>query len=264
MKKYIRLMLEFLLSFVMIKRPAKPPEKIYICFSSVLLPENLIEGDIYLMQLKEGQTVPITVSPKTKRGNPAGVEPGSATFESSDPSVVSVTQDPGNPLKATLEALDGSNNESVVITFRADGKVGDGVRPIVGTLDVVATQGDAVVVEIQTGEVSDENSDFVEHEENTPAATDPAAGSTDAGSETSGPNEPGHGGNGDLATNQIPDEKGNVLDPDPSLLEAQPSNEPATDEVGPMTFDEAAEKADETETANADESDPFKKDKKRK
>lgn len=124
-------------------------------FYSVTLPENLLVGEFFYMELKEGQTATGSVALRTKAGHPARIEPGSARFTSSDESVVGVTQNPANELEFTIEGLDGSNNESALIEFRADGKIGEGTKDVVATLDVVCTQGDAVVAEISVNPPTD-------------------------------------------------------------------------------------------------------------
>ena len=89
---------------------------------------------------------------KTKRGNKGAFEAGSAEWLSSDPDVVSVTENPDNELEAIVEGLDGSSNESVVITFRADADQSEGIKEIIGTMSVVCTQGEATVIELTGGE----------------------------------------------------------------------------------------------------------------
>lgn len=129
--------------------------KTTVVFSSVELPENKtkINGELKNMELREGKKARITVSLLTAGGNPAAYQTGTEVFESSNPEIVSVTADAENPLQAEIECLDGSQNEAVMITFRADGDPdADETREIVGTLDVIATQGEAVAVEI-TAEV---------------------------------------------------------------------------------------------------------------
>lgn len=132
------------------------PRPIRTAFFDLADNENLtIEGEIITMQLKEGQRVRIAVALKTRRGNLAKFQDGSASFVSSDPSVATVTQNPNNPLEATVEGVDGSENESVLIEFRADGDPGEGVRDIIATLPVTVTQGDAFVAEIGVDPVED-------------------------------------------------------------------------------------------------------------
>lgn len=108
------------------------------------------------MEIREGQQFDIEAKPQTASGHPAAYQEGSATFESSNPDVVSVTQHEDNPLKATVKGLDGSNADSALITFRADGDPdADETRDLVGTLDVTCSQGEAVVVALEAGPVSD-------------------------------------------------------------------------------------------------------------
>lgn len=103
------------------------------------------------MDLREGQQVNASVTLKTAAGNPASYEKGSATWVSSDPATVSVTPDTSDELKAVVKGLNGANNTSVIVTFHADGDPdADQVRDVIATLDVVCTQGEAVVAEITT------------------------------------------------------------------------------------------------------------------
>jgi hypothetical protein len=138
-----------------------------IDFVQILISDFKVKGVFCMAELKEGQKFNVTVAPKTAHGHPAAIQDGSGRWTSSDDAVVSVEQDPTNPLKAVVRGLDGSANESVVIEFRADAdRSPDGVREIVGTLDVVCTTGDAAVVELTA---------------DTPTDDTPAAGGTDGG-----------------------------------------------------------------------------------
>lgn len=114
------------------------------------------KGDIKIMQLREGQKVTVTASPKTRNGKDAAYETGTARWESSDESIASVEVNPENELEATVIGEDGSGNESAVITFKADGDPdADEERELIGTLDVTVTQGEAVVFDLSVGEVTD-------------------------------------------------------------------------------------------------------------
>lgn len=114
--------------------------------------ENLnIFGVIEKMELKEGQRVKCTVTPKTAHGHAAQVEPGSARFTSADESVIAVgdlIENPDGSFSTYFENVDGTGNQSIAVEFRADGKVGEGIREIVVAGVIVATQGDAVVGEM--------------------------------------------------------------------------------------------------------------------
>lgn len=109
-----------------------------------------------MAELREGQQFGVTASLKTAAGHNAAYQTGSATWESSDENIASVEVNPDNELEATVRGLDGSNSDAVVITFRADGDPDDDeVRDLVATLDVVVTQGEAVVSELVAGTPTD-------------------------------------------------------------------------------------------------------------
>lgn len=134
-----------------------------------------IKGEIYMAELREGQQFDVTASLKTAGGRDAAYQTGSASWTSSDPSIATVTPASDNELFATVKGVNGSNNGSAVIEFRADGDPdADQTRQIVGTLAVTVTQGEAVVVDLQAGTPSD-----------TPPAADPP--------ENANPPAPGEG-----------------------------------------------------------------------
>lgn len=107
------------------------------------------------MELREGQRSTITATLKTAAGHPAAYQIGTATFESSKPEIVQVVPTADNELSCEIFGVDGTNNDSAVITFRCDGDPDADVREIVGTLDVVVTQGEATVVELSATEPVD-------------------------------------------------------------------------------------------------------------
>jgi hypothetical protein len=132
----------------------KPDRKI-IVFRTIRSRGLKIIGDIKMAELREGQQVTVTASPKTKKGKPATYEKGSASWETSDDAIATVEANPDNELEAIVKGVDGSDNESVVITFKADGDPDEDERPIIGTLDVTVTQGEATVFELSAGTASD-------------------------------------------------------------------------------------------------------------
>ena len=125
------------------------------CFHSITFDGVTITGRITDMELREGQQVSASVALLTASGKPAAYEKGSATWDSSNAAVVSVDVDPSDELKATILGKDGSANDSVVVTFTCDGDPDAEVRNIIATLDVVCTQGEAMVAEITTGTPTD-------------------------------------------------------------------------------------------------------------
>ncbi len=109
------------------------------------------KGDIKMAELREGQEFTVTAAFKTKAGNPASYQTGSAAWTSSDATVASVTADPANELSAKVMGLNGAANTPVLISFTADGDPDVEERPLIATLDVVVTQGEAVVAELAAG-----------------------------------------------------------------------------------------------------------------
>jgi hypothetical protein len=108
-----------------------------------------IKGVIKEMELREGFKQLLKAgNARTRRGNPAALEPGSVTWTSTDESIVSVTPDPENELQAWAEGLDGSENGTVAVEVRADGRPGEGVREVIGNVAITCTQGDAAIFDV--------------------------------------------------------------------------------------------------------------------
>ena len=99
------------------------------------------------------QQFDVSVNIRDKKGNPAQVQ--NPVWSSSEAGTASVTVDPANPLKAVVAAV-GPVDEASMITFEADADMGDGVKPIIATLDLVVTSGEATVVEIVAGTPSEQ------------------------------------------------------------------------------------------------------------
>jgi hypothetical protein len=113
-------------------------------------------GEFTMAELREGQQIVASATFKTAAGNPAAYEKGSAKWVSSDPTIASVDVDPNNELSATVKGLNGAANTPVLVTFTADGDPdADQTRDLVATLDIVVTQGEAVVTEIVPGPATD-------------------------------------------------------------------------------------------------------------
>ncbi len=115
-----------------------------------------IKGDLKEMEIREGQQFNITAEPRTANGNAAAYQDGTAIWASSDETIASVTANPQNELEAEVRGLDGSENASVVIEFRADGDPdADETRELIGTIGVTVTRGEATVFNLTAGQVSD-------------------------------------------------------------------------------------------------------------
>ena len=126
-------------------------------FSSILDLETsiLIKGNVRELIMKEGQKVIATVNPTTRRGNTANIDLSTARWSSSDESVATVTQLADNPLKAEIVGVDGSENETVVVEFRADADTGGGVRELIVSGSVTVTTGDAFAAALTFDEPTD-------------------------------------------------------------------------------------------------------------
>jgi hypothetical protein len=186
----------------------------------------ITKGVIKEMQLREGQQVTVTARPKTRSGKDAAYDEGSVEWESSNPSVASVEENPDNELEATVKGLDGSANEAVVITCRLDGDPDeDEVRELIGSLDVVVTQGEAFAFELEAGAVTDSTGAEVPTEELPQAPVQPADGSTDTTStDTTSTEAPVE------TTSESPAESPAPTDPfEAPTQEIPASSEPSTD-----------------------------------
>lgn len=109
---------------------------------------TLREGEL-MLDLRATQDCPVQVrNIRDKKGN--AVTPQTPTWTSSDPAVVTVTQDATDPLKANVSAVGPAG--PFLISFEADGDSrDDGVVPITFTLDGVVSVGVAVTGEIVAG-----------------------------------------------------------------------------------------------------------------
>lgn len=94
------------------------------------------------------QQADLAVTITDSRGNPAPVQ--NPVWTSSEPETVTVDVDPTDPHKAVVKAV-GPVDEASMVKFEADADMGEGEIPIIATLDVVVTAGQAVIVEITAG-----------------------------------------------------------------------------------------------------------------
>jgi hypothetical protein len=82
------------------------------------------------------------VTPKDRKGNPAEIQ--NPVWASSDETVAQVTAG-ADGLSALVDTI-GVGQANIVVSGDAD--MGDGVKPITGTLGVTVTKGSATVLEI--------------------------------------------------------------------------------------------------------------------
>lgn len=117
--------------------------------------ENIkIKGEISMIGLKVSQTVPVTLQPIDRKGNPASVEPGTVVFESTDPNIFTVVQNPDNELQADVYSS-VNNPGTAQLDYKADADLGDGVVEISGFSAVEVLPLQAVGFGLQVGEPVD-------------------------------------------------------------------------------------------------------------
>lgn len=104
--------------------------------------QGSVKGEtVMAFELPATHQVTVTAETVDKKGNPAPVENPSWTTNNSD--VLSLT--PSEDGKSCLVKAVGPLGDAGV-TFSADGDLGEGEKPIVGTFDVSVVAGDATVV----------------------------------------------------------------------------------------------------------------------
>ena len=97
--------------------------------------------------LKDIEKVPVSVTPVTAAGNPAKVD-GNPVWYSSDESVLTVEAD-ATGLKAYV--ISTGKLGTAQVNVKADADIGDGVKEIVGTLDVEVQASEAVSLGVNAG-----------------------------------------------------------------------------------------------------------------
>lgn len=129
---------------------------------SVKLDGNEFSGRDIMVKFEFNQEATFTAQPLDRRGNPAGIEPGSAEWSVSatdaDGNDVSdsliLTVDPSNELRATLRSTD--EELTGVLTLRADGDPDAGEYAlIVGVVSIVVDASNAVAFSLTNTEPVD-------------------------------------------------------------------------------------------------------------
>jgi hypothetical protein len=88
-----------------------------------------IKGEITMVSIKSTQEQDFQIEGVDRKGNPAPLEAGSAVFESSDPGVFEVVQNPDDQTKGTVKAIGVGVAQ---LNFSADADLGEGVETITG------------------------------------------------------------------------------------------------------------------------------------
>lgn len=100
--------------------------------------------------IKDTERFPLTANVLDVDGQPA-VFDGPPSWSSSDPTIVSVTPDPTNPLSAMVSSVGPVG--SATITMTGDADLGEGVTPIITTFDVQVSASDAASATLVAGAV---------------------------------------------------------------------------------------------------------------
>lgn len=136
----------------LLRTPAPAPMIGFFCLtvedSEGNTESNCAQGDLTMaFQLRADQKVSISVSFVDAQGNPA-VADDTPVWDSSDASIVSVVAAPdGLSAVATASGVVGTAQVSV----KADADLGDGIKEIVGTLDLDIVSGEATSVVLSPG-----------------------------------------------------------------------------------------------------------------
>lgn len=115
---------------------------------TVTYPDGTKLEDVKMFSMTDSQQVVASVQPVTAKGKPAQVQSGSVEWSSSNPGVITVTEDPSNELSALIVA--GAPGIAQV-TFSADADLGEGVVPISGVADVEVTASAATGFDVKFG-----------------------------------------------------------------------------------------------------------------
>lgn len=122
----------------------------WVLYRAYLWLDRFYGGGTLMLVLTDSQKVEVVLAPKTAAGNPAVVDVSAGVvFESSDPTVLEVVQDPVDPLRATARAVGLLG--VVQVTARADADLGAGVREIVAVDTVEVKAGEAVTLGLAFG-----------------------------------------------------------------------------------------------------------------
>ncbi len=102
---------------------------------------------IMAFNLVDTQTVKVTVKPVDKKGNPAVLD-GVPEWSVDNPNVLALTP-AADGLSCDVSAVGPIGDATV--TFKGDTRVGPEVNPILGTLDITVTGGEATTVTLEPG-----------------------------------------------------------------------------------------------------------------
>ena len=91
------------------------------------------------------QQAKVSVTWKDARGNPASVDPGTTDWGSTDPSIVTITEDPTDESSALIAAVGPVGSAQISVTAQENG------NPIADTGDVDVLEGTAISASLTFG-----------------------------------------------------------------------------------------------------------------
>ena len=100
-----------------------------------------------MLVLTDSQQVSLGIAVTDKKGNPASID-GAPVWASSDSSVATV-EPSADGMTAVAKAVGPLGTAQISVT--ADADLGEGVKSIVGTLDVQVVGGQAVAIGLNAG-----------------------------------------------------------------------------------------------------------------
>lgn len=104
--------------------------------------------EVLMFTLRSNEKVPLSIQPVDAKGNPAPID-GKAQWISSDETIVKLQiADDG----LTCVAIAAERLGNARITVNADADLGDGIKTISGTFDIEVKAGEAVALNINSGE----------------------------------------------------------------------------------------------------------------
>jgi len=122
-----------------------PSEQPYRAILTVQQDTVVFNGENMSSTMQSGTYATVSVEWKDTGGNPVPVD-GPTIWESSDPSIVTVTVATGNPLIANLKSVGPIG--VVQIGASADADLGAGIKTVGATYQVEVIKGQAVMGEI--------------------------------------------------------------------------------------------------------------------
>lgn len=114
-----------------------------------------IRGDVTMaFDLPADKLVSVTIELKDKKGNPAQVD--DTPVWSTDNTQVLALEPAADGMSCKVTAVGVLTASPVMVQVTADADLGDGVKPVIGTLEVNVVAGDAALISLTPGALQDQ------------------------------------------------------------------------------------------------------------